>query len=109
MGRAPRHPVLQEVLRARREARGAFQDYLEAQVNAADAACAGVLLNPRGRAFGIDPASLFMGTAARAFAYASPELLDWWMDHPRVTFTEWERMSGIYATREWGHALWDAV
>lgn len=108
MGRAPRHPVLREVLRSRRETRAAFQDYLEAQVNAADEACVGILLNELGRFWGVDPASLFLGNAARAHRYASQELLEWWLDHPRITFTEWERQSGVYSSGEWGIALQEA-
>ncbi len=48
----------------------------------------GHLLNPRGRAAGIDPITLFSGPATRARAYASEDLLRWWSDHGRVTFTE---------------------
>ena len=105
MRRAPRHPVLREVLAARRETRAAYQDYLEAQVQTADEACRGILLNSLGRARGIDPASLFMGQTSRAFKYASEELQDWWMDHPRVTFTEWEHQSGTHGSGMWGIAL----
>lgn len=49
---------------------------------------AGHLLNARGRAAGIDPITLFSGTATRARAYASEDLMRWWADHQRVTFTE---------------------
>jgi hypothetical protein len=48
----------------------------------------GHLLNPRGRAAGIDPLTLFSGTAQRARAYASEDLMRWWTDNGRVTFTE---------------------
>jgi hypothetical protein len=48
----------------------------------------GHLLSPRGRAAGVDPLTLFSGTAARARAYASEDLLRWWADNGRVTFAE---------------------
>ena len=100
--------MIQELLYSRRALRQEFQHYLEAQVDAADEACRGILLSTLGRVRGIDPASLFMGPTARAHKYASTELLEWWMDHPRITFTEWERQAGTYPAREWGMALQDS-
>lgn len=47
----------------------------------AEAATNGYLLNREGIAKGIDPASLFTGTDARARRYASDELRQWWDDH----------------------------
>lgn len=71
--------------------RAEFDDYLEAQVNEAERACAGILLNARGRAAGIDPRTLFYGPRARVNAYASEELLDWFHEHGRTTFATYER------------------
>lgn len=73
-----------------REARAAYADALYAQYEAAAEGCREALVNAAGRRKGIDPISLFMGNAARARAYASPELLEWWETHPRVTFADFE-------------------
>lgn len=74
-----------------REARAAFDDYLLSAYEAAADACRDALVNAAGRAKGIDPMSLFMGNRARAYAYASEELIEWWETHPRVPFVEFER------------------
>lgn len=74
-----------------RECRDEYERVLWAAYEAAEDGTRGALLNDRGRHAGIDPVSLFMGTWVRARAYASPELLEWWESHPRVTFTDFER------------------
>lgn len=74
-----------------REVRADYEDVREAAYMRAEEATNGALLNARGRAAGIDPASLFMGPARRAYAYASPELVEHWEQHPRVTYAEFER------------------
>lgn len=51
----------------------------------------GVLLNARGLRAGVDPYSLFMGTEARANAYASEELIEHWRYRPRLTLAAFER------------------
>lgn len=81
-----------------RECRSDYDAVLYAQYEAAAAACSDRLLNARGEGADIDPLSLFMGTRARAYAYASPELIEWWESHPRVTFADFERQ--WLATRE---------
>jgi hypothetical protein len=58
-------------------------DYLDAE-NATQ----GHMLNPAARARGIDPKSLFTGPQARAYKWASPELIQWWSEHGRPTFEE---------------------
>lgn len=73
-----------------RECRDAYELHLEAQYTAADWACRGVLLNRRGKALGIDAASLFLGTRVRAVAYASDELVEFWRTYPRITFAQFE-------------------
>jgi hypothetical protein len=72
------------------ECRAAFEDYLIAEINRAEAACGGVLLNERGRLAGIDPESLFRGREDRAERWASEELLAYWREHGRMTFKQWE-------------------
>jgi hypothetical protein len=69
-------------------------DYEELRMSAylkAEEATRGALMNRLGHRRGIDPYSLFMGTEARAQCYASDELREWWRDHPRVTFADFER------------------
>ena len=58
---------------------------------AAETACNGVLLNARGKREGVDPWELFHGTHARAYAHASPELVEHWASYARITYTEFER------------------
>ena len=65
---------------------------LNAYINA-ETDCNGVLLNRRGKLARIDPASLFKGTHARAYAYASSELVEHWSKHPRITVADYERQT----------------
>lgn len=74
-----------------REARAEYQNVLHADYEAAADACRDRLVNALGRRKGIDPLSLFMGNRARAYAYASEELIEWWETHPRTPFVEFER------------------
>ncbi|CAH0253715.1 hypothetical protein [Microbacterium sp. Bi128] len=74
-----------------RAARDAYDSVLTLAYDRAEAATNGALLNARGKAKGVDPATLFLGPAVRAYAYASPELVEHWEQHPRVTFTEFEQ------------------
>jgi hypothetical protein len=49
----------------------------------------GHMLNPAGRAAGVDPKSLFSGPRSRARKYASEELARFWAEvTPRQTYTE---------------------
>ncbi|MET3635634.1 hypothetical protein [Curtobacterium oceanosedimentum] len=73
--------------------RAEFEDYRAAAYEAASEACRGRLLNARGERAGIDAWDLFIGNGARARAYASPELLEHWETHPRITVAEYERQS----------------
>lgn len=74
-----------------RTCRDEFELYREAAFEAAHDACAGQLLNDRGRRRGVSAWSLFIGPEIRALAYASEELAEWWRDHPRITFERFER------------------
>ncbi|MGW1679381.1 phage minor capsid protein [Saccharopolyspora sp. NPDC002376] len=69
-------------------ARAAFRDYVDAQYLAAEADTNGYLLSNAGEAAGVNPRELFVGPAARARKWASPELLEWWDEHGRLTFDE---------------------
>ncbi|TXK17386.1 hypothetical protein [Homoserinibacter sp. GY 40078] len=74
-----------------RKLRSEFEDYREQAYERAAEACRDHLLNRRGRAAHVDPYSLFMGPWARVQAYASEELLEWFAEHGRMTFEEFER------------------
>lgn len=74
-----------------RECRAEYDDVLYAMYERAAEACRDALVNARGRAKGIEPLSLFMGPAVRAYAYASEELIEHWQTYPRVIFAEFER------------------
>ncbi|MFD1145913.1 hypothetical protein [Saccharothrix hoggarensis] len=52
--------------------------------------CRGHLLNPAGKAAGVDPYSLFHGPASRVRRYASPELRTWFYRHGRTTWIEYK-------------------
>lgn len=69
-------------------ARAAYRDHVDEQYWQAEADTNGYLLTPAGQAQGIDPRALFEGPAARARKWASPELLEWWDIHGRLTFDE---------------------
>jgi hypothetical protein len=73
-----------------RECRAAFEDRLEAEYALAERETGGALLNDRGRDAGVNAISLFMGNRVRAYAYASPELVEYWERRPRVTFAQFE-------------------
>ncbi|MFE5037090.1 hypothetical protein [Streptomyces sp. NPDC056683] len=64
-------------------------DYAQAQWLAAEYACNGVLLNRAGLAAGIDPRSLWRGSAVVAERLASEELLEFWAKSPRITRTQY--------------------
>lgn len=80
----------ERAMREYRECREAYEDARLAAYLLAEDECRGALLNARGRAAGIDALSLFMGNATRAYAYASPELVEHWRAYPRVTFADFE-------------------
>lgn len=59
---------------------------LEAKYLEAEEVCNGAMLNRRGIAAGVDPYTLFSGTARRAKAYGSDELLAYFREHGRLTY-----------------------
>ena len=78
---------------ARDRLREDYQLYVEAAYLAAERETRGHLLNRRGVDRGVHPRELFSGNRSRAYAYASEELRNWWEQHGRVTFTEYQRQS----------------
>lgn len=85
-----RSPIVRDALAVVRQLRLEFQDYQEHAYREAETETNGVLLNRRGKRAGIDPYSLFSGSDARARAYASEELIEHWLRHPRPVFEEFE-------------------
>lgn len=98
-------PVIHAALQNWRAARAEFQVYLEAQYAQATQDLNGNLLNARARAAGKDSAALFMGPRYQADAWASEELRQWWDDHGRLTFQDWEAQHGMVPGRSWGELL----
>lgn len=86
-------PIFSEAAATWREIHNEWHDVVEAAFLRAEQACRGTLLNRRGRERGIDARSLFYGPAVRAYAYASPELIEHWQSWPRVPFHEYERQA----------------
>ncbi|MBO2461161.1 hypothetical protein [Actinomadura violacea] len=76
-----------------RRLRSDYQDYIEASYLAAEAETRGQVLNAAGWAAGVDPKSLFSGQWSRARKYASEELLNFWAEHGRITYSEFKRQS----------------
>ncbi|WP_295837422.1 hypothetical protein [uncultured Microbacterium sp.] len=93
--------VISEAFAVWRECREAFDEVLHSAYTRAEVATNGALLNERGRRRGVDAVSLFMGPAVRAYAYASPELVEHWEEHPRVTYAEFERQWVAGQEEEW--------
>ncbi len=73
----------------RAEARARYRELIAAAYLEAEEETRGAMLNARGVRGGIDTVSLFSGPEARAYAYASPELIEHWARRPRVTFAEY--------------------
>jgi hypothetical protein len=60
-------------------------EYVEQEINRAEAATNGYMLNARGRARGISERSLFYGSEDHAIRYASDELRRYWDSNARPT------------------------
>ena len=71
-------------------ARQAYKDYVYRAWLAAEDATRGQLVTREGQAQGIDPASLFYGSEARARRWASDELKAWWDEHGRLSFADFK-------------------
>jgi len=86
-----RSPIFAAALERYHAMREDFELVLENAYERAETECNGQLLNERGRRVGVDPYSLFYGPEVRALAYASPELVEHWATHPRMTVSDFER------------------
>lgn len=58
----------------------------------AEAALGLAMVNVEGRFEGVSALELFTGRMDRAYRYATPELRDWWADHPRIDREAFERL-----------------
>ena len=103
-------PAIVPRLSQGRESGAAYGVYLEGVHAAALEATAGVLVNARGRAAGIDSWSLLAGPGhhLRLRAYGSPELLEYLEARPAMTFQEWEVQHGQVPGRSWGDLIQQA-
>lgn len=82
--------IFQEAARQWHQMKSDYLGYIDAEYDKALEACAGVLVNKAGREQHVDGYNLFTGTQGRADKYASPELLEYWMDHPRLSLMDFE-------------------
>lgn len=91
--RRPLSPILRDAFAHQKQLRNEFSLLRTQQYMDAEAATNGVLLNADGKRLGINPMHLFTHNRAFAHRYASEELLEWWLDHPRMTYPDFERQS----------------
>jgi hypothetical protein len=74
----------------KRDFKAEWRAEIDRTYQAASAHTNGVLINTEGNKNNVDPRSLFRGPKARAMKYASDELKDWWLEHPRpLSQAEW--------------------
>lgn len=67
-----------------------YAERLEQVFTQAHEDCNGYLVNKIGRAEHVSAFSLFSGSEAKAYRYASRELVAWWAEHGRLTLTAYE-------------------
>ena len=70
--------------------RSDFLGHVDNEYDKALEACSGVLVNKEGRSQHVDGYALFTGSRRRAEKFASPELLEYWLDNPRLTIEDFE-------------------
>ncbi len=83
-------------------ARAAYQDRLERDYFAAEAATNGFMLTAEGQRRGLDPRMLWRQNETYARRWASDELKQWWDENGRITFDQFraELLSGGNEQRE---------
>ncbi|GGN96109.1 hypothetical protein GCM10010112_87050 [Actinoplanes lobatus] len=72
----------------RQAVRRLYDEWIYLRYLKAEAETRGIMVTKAGFVAGIDPISLFSGPPQRARKWASEELMRWWADNGRVTFTE---------------------
>jgi len=78
-----------------------WNEMADSQWRRAENALRGHLLNAAGKAAGVDPRSLFVGTAVRARKWASGDLLAWWAEvEPRLVPFEEFRLEVLGPPRQ---------
>lgn len=72
-------------------ARASFRDHVYAEILRAEDSdeVGGYMVSREGMNAGIDGRSLFTGSEARAYRWASDELKEWWETHPRPNFADY--------------------
>lgn len=88
-----------------REMMTQYRAAIEAQISQADHDCHGYLASKLGKAEGLTGEELFTGSEKRAYMYASPELVQWWAVHGRLTQAAFEAQ--FLASRGEEHAITD--
>lgn len=102
------------------EALSEWDLYVYSEQERAEDYCRGYLLRKDRKdeyfaKYGSDHYHLFVGPAARAYRYASPELRRYWDEHPRKSFAEFAVEMGVREpkvcrqARAAAHARYDAM
>ena len=81
-------------VKAQAKRRALYDEWREAATadyTAAEATTRGYLLSEQGKRETDEPFTLWSGPEHRAMRLASEELRNWWLDHPRLTFTAYMR------------------
>ena len=81
-----------------------YRDEVYRQWLAAEGATNGYMLNAAGRRAGIDERTLFTGPQSRVNRYASDELREFFLTHPRMTRQEWDARQRRERAAERQHA-----
>ena len=81
-------------VKAQAKRRALYDEWREAawsDYSAAEAATRGYLLSEQGKRETDEPFTLWSGSERRAMRLGSEEVRNWWLDHPRLTFTAYLR------------------
>jgi hypothetical protein len=73
-----------------RAVRRQYDEWVSLRYAQAEADTRGHLLNSAGKSIRMDPVMLFSGPLATARKYASEDLLRWWSDNGRMTYTQFK-------------------
>lgn len=79
---------------SKREQREQYETHLETEYLAAEAATNGHMLSLDARLAGRTSRDLWSVNEATARSWASPEMLEYWDAHGRMTWTDWQAMHG---------------
>lgn len=79
---------------SKREQREQYETHLETEYLAAEAATNGHMLSLEARLAGRTSRDLWSVNESTARSWASPEMLEYWDAHGRMTWTDWQAMHG---------------